>query len=200
MGLSDSLPGRSHGYGFPRRVVGFRFRSTGPPRLLGRSFHARCPQPPRKVQWLLAPVASPPVCLASSKSGGLATFVFLSRPNRVHLHYGSRARLASPPAPLLELTLARLRAEQAIYTVNSFHFTRSARLILTYPTNGRRRQGCCPGAPFPSSQLHFRNGRNLSRARGLCAACEPLTDCFRSGTWSPRERGAGGFRGSPHKR
>ena len=25
--------------------------------------------------------------------GGLATFVFLSRPNRVHLRYGSRVRL-----------------------------------------------------------------------------------------------------------
>ena|SRR5215471_4609231 len=44
----------------------------------------------------------------------------------------------SLPAPLLEPTLARLRAEQAIYTVNSFQFTRSARLILAYPTNGRR--------------------------------------------------------------
>jgi hypothetical protein len=76
-------------------------------------------------------------CLASSKSGGLATFVFLSRPNQVHLRYGSRVRLASSPAPLLELTLARLRVEQAIYTVNSFQFTRSARLILAYPTSGR---------------------------------------------------------------
>jgi hypothetical protein len=79
-------------------------------------------------------------CLASSKSGGLATFVFLSRPNRVHLRYGSRVHLASPPAPLLKLALARLRAEQAIYTMNSFQFMRSARLILAYPTNGRRYQ------------------------------------------------------------
>jgi hypothetical protein len=46
----------------------------------------------------------------------------------------------SLPAPLLEPTLARLRAEQAIYTVNSFQFTRSARLILAYPTNGRPRR------------------------------------------------------------
>jgi hypothetical protein len=43
----------------------------------------------------------------------------------------------SLPAPLLKPTLARLRAEQAIYTVNSFQFTRSTRLILAYPTNGR---------------------------------------------------------------
>jgi hypothetical protein len=50
-------------------------------------------------------------------------------------------RLAcSPPesaSPLLELALVRLHAEQAIYMVNSFQFTRSARLILAYPTNGR---------------------------------------------------------------
>ena len=77
-------------------------------------------------------------CLASSKSGGLATFVFLSRPNRVHLRYGSRVRLASPPAPLLELAPARLRVEQAIYTMNSFQFIRSTRLLLAYPTSGRR--------------------------------------------------------------
>jgi len=38
---------------------------------------------------------------------------------------------------LLELALAWLRAEQAIYTMNSFQFIRSARLILAYPTNGR---------------------------------------------------------------
>ena len=29
--------------------------------------------------------------------GGLATFVFLSRPNRVYLRYGSRVRLPSHP-------------------------------------------------------------------------------------------------------
>ena len=39
----------------------------------------------------------------------------------------------------------------------------------------QREAGCSPApkAPFPSSQLSLRNGRNLSRARGL--SCEPLT-------------------------
>src|SRR5215469_18276990 len=87
-------------------------------------------------------------CLASSKSEGLATFVFLSRPNRVHLRYGSRVRLASPPVPLLELAPAWLRVEQAIYTMNSFQFIRSTRLILAYPTSGRRTM-----LPFPNSQI-----------------------------------------------
>jgi hypothetical protein len=88
------------------------------------------------------PLAAYACCFTNGLSGfilvgGLATFVFLSRPNRVHLRYGSRVRLTSPPAPLLGLALIRLRAEQAIYTVNSFQFTRSARLILAYPTSGR---------------------------------------------------------------
>src|SRR5712692_3469097 len=93
MDLSDSLQGRRVGYVFPPRVGRFRSRPVGPPRLLDGSVHARCPQPPRKVRWLLMPVASPPVWSGFILVGGLATFVFLSRPNRVHLRYGSRVRL-----------------------------------------------------------------------------------------------------------
>ncbi len=44
-----------------------------------------------------------------------------------------------PLAPLLEPWLVRLRVEQAIYTVNSFQFTRSARLILA---TDRRKRSC----------------------------------------------------------
>ena len=104
-------------------------------------------------------------CLASSKSGGLATFIFLSRPNRVHLRYGSRVRLASPPVPLLELALTRLRAEQAIYTVNSFQFTRSTRLILAYPTNGRRAMLPSPVPKSPTRPTSIRT---------LCGAIAPV--------------------------
>ena len=57
----------------------------------------RCPLPPRKVRWLLLPVASPTVLSGFILVGGLATFVFLSRPNRVHLRYGSRVRLPTRP-------------------------------------------------------------------------------------------------------
>jgi hypothetical protein len=67
--------------------------------------------------------------------------------HQVHLRYGSRVCFASSPAPLLVLTLAQLHVEQAIYTVNSFQFTRSTRLILAYPTNGRR-SGPDPGFGF----------------------------------------------------
>ena len=81
------------------------------------------------------PVASPLVA-GFILVGRLATFVFLSRPNRVHLRYGSRVRLTSRTSPLLELPLARLHVEQAIYMVNSFQFTRSARLILASDRQG----------------------------------------------------------------
>ena len=54
MGLSDSLPGRLLGYVFPRCVGRFRSHRAGPPRLLGSSFPARCPQPPRKVRQVLS--------------------------------------------------------------------------------------------------------------------------------------------------
>jgi hypothetical protein len=40
------------------------------------------------------------------------------------------------PVPSLGLALVRLHAEQATYTVNSFQFTRSARLILAYRPRG----------------------------------------------------------------
>ena len=40
------------------------------------------------------------------------------------------------PVPLLKPTLGRLYAEQAIYMVNSFQFTRSARLILVTDRQG----------------------------------------------------------------
>jgi hypothetical protein len=66
----------------------------GLPRFPCRSVHARCPPPPRKVQQVLTcclPVAS---LLVSGfiLLGGLATFVFLTRPYRVHLRCGSRVR------------------------------------------------------------------------------------------------------------
>src|SRR5207244_5250184 len=69
--------------------------------------------------------------------GGLATFVFLSRPNRVHLCCGSRVR----PCQVRQIDFSIPRwlgymSEQAIYMVNSFQFTRSARLVLAYRPSG----------------------------------------------------------------
>ena len=80
------------------------------------------------------PVASPAMS-GPTLVGGLATFVFLTRPNRVHLRYGSRVR-PDTPALLAVLTLVRLLAEQAIYMVNSFQSTGSARLILATDRKG----------------------------------------------------------------
>jgi len=135
MGLSDSRPGRCAGYVFPPRVARLRSlpgRASQAPRLIfPRALPPITPEGP-----LAACVASPAVCSGFILVGGLATFVFLSRPNRVHLRYGSRVHLPSSPAPLLGRALVRLHAEQAIYMVNSFQFTRSARLILAYRPSG----------------------------------------------------------------
>ena len=141
MDLSDSLPGRPtvmHSHG---ALVAFAPARQGLPGSSANLSTRAVPNHPGRSDDCIRLLLRHRSCLASSKSGGLATFVFLSRPNRVHLRYGSRVHLASPPTPLLELALARLRAEQAIYTMNSFQFIRSARLILAYPTNGRRHIG-----------------------------------------------------------
>ena len=135
MGLSDALQDRRPGYVFPWRVGGFRSHPVGPPRLLGCSFHARCPQLPREARWLPLPVASPPVA-GFILVGGLTASTFLTRPNRVHLRYGSRVCLPSRPVPLLEPLLVRLHVEQAIYMVNSFQFTRPTRITLVTDRQG----------------------------------------------------------------
>src|SRR5215472_7553593 len=161
MGLSDSLPGRpavmySHG-----ALVASASARQGLPGSSADLSTRAAPNHPGRSDDCLCLLLRHRSCLASSKSGGLATFVFLSRPNRVHLRYGSRVRLPSPTAPLLRLTLVRLHAEQAIYMVNSFQFTRSARLILAYPTNGRpsrsvgRRSPICKELPFPHPRNVF---------------------------------------------
>src|SRR6202171_2789827 len=57
---------------------------AGSPRLLDRSFHACCPQPPRKARRVLLPVASSPAFSGFILRGGLAAFDLLTRPNRVY--------------------------------------------------------------------------------------------------------------------
>jgi len=199
MGLSDSRQGRFAGYVFPPSVGRSRSHLAGPPRLLDRSFHARCPQPPRKVRWLPLPVASPAVLSGFILVGGLATFVFLSRPNRVHLRYGSRVCLAGQPAPLLGFTPARLHAEQAIYTVNSFQFTRSARLILAYRPSGSGWSGYFMTSPKIIFARRGSAGRNAAAAptRGVRnpsaeapagSSCPPGTPPPGAGDPSPDSR------------
>jgi hypothetical protein len=81
---------------------------------------------------VLLPVASPPAFSGFILRGGLAAFNLLTRPNRVYLRYLTCSPHEFPPTPLLVSTLAWLHVEQAIYMVNSFQFTRSARIILAY--------------------------------------------------------------------
>ena len=73
-------------------------------------------------------------CQASPLSGGLATFQCITGPNRVRLRCGLRVRpCKASPEGLLPLALAGLLVERVIYKVNSFQFTRSARLVLAHP-------------------------------------------------------------------
>src|SRR5467141_2135638 len=76
------------------------------------------------------PVASPTVCLASSSSADWPPSY--SYRGRIGFTCVTARVFASPVArtPLLEPPLVWLHAEQAIYMVNSFQFTKSARLIL----------------------------------------------------------------------
>ena len=141
MGLSDSRPGPPLGYVFPRAVgVG-------------------CPSPPCRVSQvprLIFPCALSPTtpegptgacsllprrCRASSTSGGLATSTSVTRPNRVRLRYGSQVCFPGFHQPDCSDSLRfRYVYERAIYTMDSFQSTRSARLSLVYPMNADKRR------------------------------------------------------------
>jgi hypothetical protein len=134
MGLSDSRQGPAASYLFPASV----YCPCGSPRFLRRSFHARCPLPPRRARRLLLPVASPSV----------PGFIILWQTGHSHFCVtrplkGSLAlRLAcSPckasPVELLLPALAQLLVKRAIYKISSFQNIRSARLILAL----QRRKG-----------------------------------------------------------
>src|ERR1039457_6903349 len=73
-------------------------------------------------------------------SGRLLTFRLRNEANRVRLRCGSRVRLTSFRRTDCSIPrLLRLHVERAIYMVNSFPFTRSARLILAHRSRGERR-------------------------------------------------------------
>src|SRR5205814_7900790 len=106
-------------------------------RFLGRSFHARCPLPPRRVRRLHSPVASPPVA-GFVIFGSFATLTLRheAEPGSLALRLACSPREASP-AGLLLLTLAWLIVERAINNVHSFQYTRSARLALAHQQTQR---------------------------------------------------------------
>src|SRR5437868_15515173 len=135
MGLSDSRHCRCDGYVFPPSVARFRSppcRVSQPPRLI--SPRALSPTTPE------GPVAACARCFT--------TGVWLHPRRRTgHLRIPIEAESGSLPlrlacsspeslTPLRKPSLVRLHAEQAIYMVNSFQFTRSARLFLAYRPKG----------------------------------------------------------------
>ena len=118
---------------------------AGAPRFLDQSFDMRRPQSPRRARWLLA--RSPPPATGFTTFGRLAALAFgVTRPNRVHLHYGSRLRLRRLRHPDCSETgissgqvpLRRLHVVRAIHMTDSFHSARLTRLNLAHRRTRRR--------------------------------------------------------------
>jgi hypothetical protein len=136
MGLSDSRPGP-----FPRLLIPSgrwgRLPFPALPGLPGSStdlFLRAVPNHPGRSDECLL-IASPPIS-GFIPSGGLATFTGVTRPNRVRLRYGSQVCFPGFRQPVYADSLRfSYMHERAIYMVNSFQFTRSARLSLVYQMN-----------------------------------------------------------------
>jgi hypothetical protein len=120
---------RSLGYGFPRVVADqtapLLCRVSQVPRLI----YPRAPSPTTPEGPASACSLLPPPISGFILSGGLATFTSFTRPNRVRLRYGSQVCFPGFRQPDCSDSLRfGYMHERAIYTVNSFQFTRSARL------------------------------------------------------------------------
>src|ERR1700738_2531766 len=107
MGLSDSLPGRTTVMYSPHALVAYAPTRQGLPGSSADLSTRAVPNHPGRSPGCLRLLLPQWSCLASVWTGGFATFVFLSSPNRAHLRYGSRVRLTGQPAPLLRLSPAR---------------------------------------------------------------------------------------------
>src|ERR1035441_397473 len=137
MGLSDSRPGPSLRLLIPsgRRgplALSPPCRVSQVPRLIFPcALSPTTPEGPTGACSLL-----PRRCQASSTSGGLATFTGVTGAKRVRLRYGSQVCSPGFHQPDCSDSLRfRYMYERAIYMVNSFQFTRSARLSLVYQMN-----------------------------------------------------------------
>jgi len=85
-------------------------------------------------------IASPPVS-GFILSGGLATSTSVTRPNRVRWRYGSQVCFPGFHQPDCSDSLRfRYMHERAIYTVDSFRSTRSARLSLVHQMNADKKE------------------------------------------------------------
>ena len=129
LSLSDSRPEP-----FPRLLIPSgrwgRFSFPAPPGLPGSStdlFLRAVPNHPGRSDGCLL-IASPPIS-GFIILGRLATSMSVTRPNRVRLRYGSQVCFPGfhQTDCSVSLRLSYMH-ERAIYMVNSFQFTRSARL------------------------------------------------------------------------
>ena len=79
-------------------------------------------------------------CQASSTGWTGHLQVPLTRPNRVHLRYGSRARFAGFAGRITPPHARSATCRMGNYRISSFQLTRSARLFLAHPRTGRHRR------------------------------------------------------------
>jgi hypothetical protein len=113
-------------------ALGAAAHHAGSPRFLDRSMCARRPHSPRKVRWVLVPVASPSVA-GFTISGRLATFTWCNEAVSGSLALRLTQSLpGASPRGLLHTTSGSLPVERAIDRVTSFHVTRSVRLVLAH--------------------------------------------------------------------
>jgi hypothetical protein len=93
MDLSDSRLWTTFGYGFPPAAVRLPPHSTsGPPRFLGRSFPARCPQSPRVLRWPYVRLHFTGYRFHQIRLADQHYRV--TRPNQVRLRCGSQVRIS----------------------------------------------------------------------------------------------------------
>ena len=141
MGLSGSRPGPPLGYVFPRAVgvLPPPRRVSQVPRLIYPC--ALSPTTPEGPAGALL-IASPPIA-GFITFGRLATSISVTRPNRVRLRYGSQVCFPGFHRPDCSSPLRfSYMYERAIYMVNSFQFTRSARLSRV-PKYGKKNLTSC---------------------------------------------------------
>src|SRR5450759_417809 len=131
--------------------------------------------PERSGECLL--IASPPIS-GFILSGGLATFNSVTRPNRVRLRYGSQVCFPGFRQPDYADSLRfSYMHERAIYMVNSFQFTRSARLSLVYQTTQAK--------PHHIELQHRGKGRSPIQPNHFVARLNQCDEFGRSDTHGP---------------
>jgi hypothetical protein len=138
MSLSDSRSKPPHGYVFPHVVGGSPTARPGLPGSLTDLSTRAVPYHPGKPDDCSRPLLHRRL-QASSSLADWPLPLCVTRPNQVRLRYGSRVRFSGlHRADRSTAVPESLSAERVIRRVNSFQFTRSARLGLAHQRTQRK--------------------------------------------------------------